>query len=87
MSTRVAWSAGRWPKAKRQRRWRVARLSRQAIYRTPTPRKTPQCGPAAAGIDTAIVEVARNNPTDGTCTVAVLTSRKLDLSVSRAPSA
>lgn len=62
---------------------RVAQVSRQAIYRKPKPRRSPQRGPAAAGVDQAIVEVAKVNPTDGTRMVAALTSRKLDRPVNR----
>jgi putative transposase len=62
---------------------RVAGISRQAIYRTPTRR------PAAAGPgkgrpgDDAIVEVAKANPTDGTRMVAAIASRELGEAVNR----
>jgi len=62
---------------------RVAGISRQAIYRTPSRR------PASAGAgkgrpgDEAIVEVARANPTDGTRMVAALASRELGQPVNR----
>ena len=44
---------------------RVLQLTRQAIYRTPKPRTAPQRRPAVDPIDAAIVEVAKDNPTDG----------------------
>lgn len=62
---------------------RVARVSRQALYRQITRR------PAGAGPgrgrpgDTAIVEVARANPVDGTRMVAALASRELGVPVNR----
>jgi putative transposase len=62
---------------------RVAGVSRPAIYRKPTPRRPPQRRLASGPVDEAIVEVARDNPTDGTRMVAALTSRKLGRSVNR----
>ncbi|WP_161784096.1 IS3 family transposase [Cellulomonas carbonis] len=62
---------------------RVARVSRQALYRPPSRR------PAGAGPgrgrpgDAAIVEVARANPVDGTRMVAALASRELGVPVNR----
>lgn len=84
MSERVAWSRKAVAEGEKPAQVaRVARITRQAIYRTPKPRKTPQRGPATAGVDAAIVEVAKDNPTDGTRMVAAMTSRKLDLPVNR----
>jgi putative transposase len=62
---------------------RVARISRQAIYRKPKPRRLPQRRPAAGPVDEAIVEVAKANPTDGTRMVAALASRRLGRPVNR----
>ena len=62
---------------------RVARVSRQAIYRTPKPRRLPQRRPPSGPIDEAIVAVARANPSDGTRMVAALTSRRLGRPVNR----
>ena len=84
MSVRVARSrelvaAGRRPAVVA----RVAGVSRQAIYRSPTPRRAPQRRPPSGPVDEAIVEVARDNPTDGTRIVAALASRKLGRPVNR----
>ena len=62
---------------------RVARVSRQAIYRKPKPRRPPERKPASGPVDEAIVEVAKANPTDGTRMVAALTSRSLGRPVNR----
>jgi putative transposase len=62
---------------------RTAQISRQVIYKTPTPRKAPQRRPASGPVDTAIVEVAKDNPTDGTRMVAAMTSRALGRQVNR----
>jgi putative transposase len=62
---------------------RVARISRQSIYRTPV-RRPAGAGPGRAGPDdAAIVEVAKANPTDGTRMVAALASRELGTPVNR----
>ena len=58
-------------------------ITRQAIYRTPKPRTRPGPRPARGTVDRAIVEVARQNPTDGTRMVAALTSRQLGEPVNR----
>lgn len=84
MSTRVAWSREAVAKGEKPAQVaRVAQVTRQAIYRTPKPRRSPQRGPAAAGVDQEIVQVAKDNPTDGSRMVAAMTSRKLDLPVNR----
>jgi hypothetical protein len=44
---------------------RVLQISRQALYRTPTPRRPPQRRPPADPVDRAAVEVALDNQTDG----------------------
>ena len=41
---------------------RVLRISRQAIYRTPTPRRPPQRRPPADPVEAAIVEEAIGQP-------------------------
>jgi putative transposase len=56
---------------------RVARVSRQAVYRKPKPRRPPQRRPPSGPVDEAIVDVAKANATDGTRMVAALTSRRL----------
>jgi putative transposase len=62
---------------------RVMQISRQAIYRTPTPRRSPQRRPVSCPVDRAIVEVAKANPTDGYRMVWALTRRKLGIAVNR----
>ncbi len=62
---------------------RVMQVTRQAIYRTPRPRRAPQRQPAKGPVDATIVELARQNPTDGTRMVAALASRELARQVSR----
>ena len=64
---------------------RVARIIRQAIYRTPKTRP-PAVGRAAAPgdeVELAIVAVAEANPTDGYRMVWALVRRKLGLAVNR----
>jgi putative transposase len=55
---------------------RVAQISRQAIYRRP---KRPPAGQRRAldATDRVVLDVARENPTDGTRMVAALASREL----------
>jgi putative transposase len=62
---------------------RVARISRQALYRTPTPRTRPQRRPPADPVEQAIVEIAEANQTDGYRMVAALTRQKLGRAVNR----
>ena len=62
---------------------RVARVSRQALYR-PLSRRPAGAGPGRGRPgDEAIVEVARANPVDGTRMVAALASRELGVPVNR----
>lgn len=62
---------------------RVAGISRQAIYRVPR-RRPRAAGPGRLSEkDATIVEVAKNNPTDGTRMVAALATRRLDEPVNR----
>jgi putative transposase len=62
---------------------RVLQISRQAIYRTPKPRRAPQRRPPQGLIEEAIVEVAKDNPTDGYRMVWALTRRKLGIAINR----
>lgn len=61
---------------------RVAGISRQAIYRTP---KRPPKGQRRPldDVDRKVLDVARENPTDGTRMVAALTAAKVDTAVNR----
>lgn len=62
---------------------RVAGISRQAIYRTPSRRPAKAGPPRMRPGDAGIVEVARANPTDGTRMVAAIASRELGEVVNR----
>lgn len=62
---------------------RVLQISRQAIYRTPKPRKPPQRRPPQGPVEEAIVEVAKANPTDGYRMVWALTRRRLGQAINR----
>ncbi|MCA1698885.1 MAG: IS3 family transposase [Actinobacteria bacterium] len=62
---------------------RVMQVTRQAIYRTPKPRATPQRRPAVDDVESAIVAVARENPTDGYRMVWALTRRRLGRAINR----
>ena len=62
---------------------RVLQVSRQAVYRTPTPRTVPQRRPVTDPVERAIVEVAEANQTDGYRMVAALTRQKLGRPVNR----
>jgi putative transposase len=64
---------------------RVAQISRQAIYRTPRPRRAPAAParPAADPVDAAIVAVAEQNPTDGYRMVTASARRRLGRPVNR----
>lgn len=45
---------------------RVMQITRQALYRVPKPRSVPARRPPADGsLDAVIVQVAKDNPTDG----------------------
>jgi hypothetical protein len=44
---------------------RTLQVTRQAVYRTPRPRSAPQRRPPVDEVERSIVEVARENPTDG----------------------
>ena len=62
---------------------RVARVSRQALYRAPRPKRSPQRQLPRGPVEQAIVEVAKQNPTDGYRMVWALTRRKLGVAVNR----
>src|SRR5206468_3339736 len=62
---------------------RVMQITRQAIYRTPTPRQPPQRRPAADPVEQAIVEIAQANQTDGYRMVTAFVRRKLGVAVNR----
>ncbi len=62
---------------------RVMQISRQALYRTPTPRTPPQRRPPADPIETAIVEEALANQTDGYRMVCAFVRQRLGVAVNR----
>jgi putative transposase len=62
---------------------RVARISRQALYRTPTPRRSPQRRPVDDPVEQAIVEEALANQTDGYRMICAFVRRKLGVAVNR----
>jgi putative transposase len=62
---------------------RVLKVTRQAIYRVPRPRQVPQRRPARGAVDAAVVETAKENPTDGYRMVTAWVRRKLGRPVNR----
>ena len=62
---------------------RAARISRQALYRTPKPRHPPQRRPARDLVEAAIVEIAKENQTDGYRMVTAFVRRRLGVAVNR----
>jgi hypothetical protein len=62
---------------------RLMQISRQALYRAPKPRSSPQRRPPRGPVEEAIVEIATQNPTDGYRMVWALTRRKLGVAVNR----
>ena len=62
---------------------RVMQISRQALYRTPTPRRPPQRRPPADLVEAAIVEIECDNQTDGYRMVTAFVRRKLGVAVNR----
>jgi putative transposase len=62
---------------------RVLQVSRQAVYRVPSPRRPPQRRPPSDAVEQAIVEVAEANQTDGYRMVAAMTRQKLGRAVNR----
>src|SRR5262249_41784238 len=62
---------------------RVSRISRQALYRTPTPRCVPQRRPPNGPVEAAIAEEALANQTDGYRMITAFVRRKLGVAVNR----
>ena len=62
---------------------RVAGVSRQALYRTPTPRRLPQRRPPADPVEQVIVEEALANQSDGYRMVTAFVRRRLSRPVNR----
>lgn len=64
---------------------RILRVSRQAVYRVPRPRKPPDTAKRRPldEVERAIVEVAEQNPTDGYRIVTAWVARELDRAVNR----
>jgi putative transposase len=62
---------------------RVLKVSRQALYRTPTPRRVPQRRPATDPVEQAIVDEATANQTDGYRMVTAFVRRRLGVPVNR----
>jgi putative transposase len=62
---------------------RAARVSRQALYRRPKPRRSPQRRPPVDAVEQAIVEIAGANQTDGYRMVTAFVRRRLGLAVNR----
>jgi putative transposase len=62
---------------------RVLKVSRQAIYRTPTPRRPPQRRPSVDAVEAAIVAEAEANQTDGYRMVTAFVRRRLGQPVNR----
>lgn len=62
---------------------RVAGVSRQALYRTPEPRRPPTRRPPADAVEKVIVEEALANQTDGYRMVCAFVRRRLGVPVNR----
>ena len=62
---------------------RVMQVTRQAIYRVPTPRTAPQPRPATDPVEAAIVEEGKANQTDGYLMVTAFVRRGLGIAVNR----
>ena len=62
---------------------RVAQISRQALYRTPTPRRPAQRRPPADPVEQAIVDEALANQTDGYRMICAFVRRRLGIAVNR----
>jgi len=62
---------------------RVMQISRQALYRTPAPRRAPQRRPPADPVEAAIVEEAIANQSDGYRMVTAFVRRRLGVPVNR----
>ena len=62
---------------------RVMQISRQALYRTPTPRAAPQRRPVSDPVEAAIVAEALANQTDGYRMICAFVRRRLGVPVNR----
>ena len=62
---------------------RVMHVSRQALYRVPTPRSVPQRRPVSDPVEAAIVTEALANQTDGYRMVCAFVRRRLGVAVNR----
>ena len=62
---------------------RVARITRQALYRTPTLRSAPQRRPVTDPVEAAIVAEALANQTDGYRMICAFVRRRLGIAVNR----
>jgi putative transposase len=64
---------------------RVLQVTRQGIYRIPTPRRTPDAArrPPVDDVERAIVAIAEANPTDGYRLVTAWARRKLGRAINR----
>jgi putative transposase len=62
---------------------RVMQISRQALYRTPTPRRPPQRRPPVDAVEQAIVAEALANQTDGYRMVCAFVRQRLGIAVNR----
>lgn len=62
---------------------RVMQISRQALYRTPTPRRPPQRRPPVDAVERAIVEEATANQADGYRMVCAFVRQRLGVPVNR----
>jgi putative transposase len=62
---------------------RVMGISRQALDRTPRPRRSPQRRPVTDPVELAIVETAKSNPTDGYRMICCFVRRSLGVAVNR----
>jgi putative transposase len=62
---------------------RVMQISRQALYRTPKPRRPPQRRPPADPVEQAIIEEALANQADGYRMICAFVRRRLGVAVNR----
>jgi len=64
---------------------RILRISRQAVYRIPRPRRAPDAArrPPVNDVEAAIIEVAEANPTDGYRIVTAWVCRQLGQAINR----
>jgi len=64
---------------------RILQISRQALYRVPRPRRSPDVArrPPVDDVERAIVEVAERNPTDGYRIITAWVTRTLGRAVNR----